>query len=139
MHGAQSVGCCRSSSQAACNILWQHGALVQSIAFDDPWMAAAMDDGATLLLNADAAMRGGRAGPGSRAGPRARGTRDALPGSAAAVKRQFPGAGSGPAYCVDIADQWLACGSGELLALEELAHHVSTASLLLVHNLRGND
>ena len=86
---------------------------MQSIAYDDPWMAAAMDDGATLLLNTDAAMRGGRAGPGSRAGPRAHCAWDPLPSSAAAVKRQFPGAGGGPVYCVDIADQWLACGSGE--------------------------
>ena len=101
------MGCtCRSSSLAACNTLWQHGALVQSIAFDDPWMAAAMDDGATLLLNADAAMRGGRAG-----GLPSRAALGALPGGSIAVKRQFPG--SGPAYCVDIADQWLACGSGK--------------------------
>ena len=100
------MGCtCRSSSLTACNTLWQHGALVQSIAFDDPWMAAAMDDGATLLLNADAAMRGGRA-----SGLPGRAALSAPPGGSIAVKRQFPG--SGPAYCVDIADQWLACGSG---------------------------
>lgn len=105
----------RSSSQAAANTLWQHGALVQSIAFDDPWMAAAMDDGATLLLNADAAMRGGRSGPGpgGRAAPR---------GGCAAVRRQFPSAGAGPAYCVDIADQWLACGSGVRPACSKLLH-----------------
>ena len=42
--------------------LWQQGSPVQSIAFDDPWLAAALDDGSALLLNADAAMRGGRSG-----------------------------------------------------------------------------
>ncbi len=35
---------------------------MQSIAFDDPWLAAALDDGSALLLNIDAAMRGGRSG-----------------------------------------------------------------------------
>lgn len=40
--------------------LWQQGSPVQSIAFDDPWLAAALDDGSALLLNVDAAMRGGR-------------------------------------------------------------------------------
>lgn len=100
------MGTCRTSSQAACATLWQHGAQVQSIAFDDPWMAAAMDDGATLLLSAEAAMRGGRAGDARQGAPRS--------GGCAAVRRSFPGAGAGPAYCVDIADQWLACGSGEL-------------------------
>ncbi len=35
---------------------------MQSIAFDDPWLAAALEDGSALLLNVDAAMRGGRSG-----------------------------------------------------------------------------
>lgn len=29
-----------------------------------------------------------------------------------AVKRQFVGSAASPAYCIDIADQWMACGSG---------------------------
>ena len=39
-------------------VLWQSGAPVQSLAFDDPWLAAALGDGSTLLVNADAALRG---------------------------------------------------------------------------------
>lgn len=46
-------------------MLWQSGAPVHSLAFDDPWLAAALGDGTTLLLNADAAMR---KGPPSAAG-----------------------------------------------------------------------
>ena len=80
-------------------------------------MAAAMDDGATLLLNADAAMRGGRAG-----GLPGRAALGALSGGSIAVKRQFPG--NGPAYCVDIADQWLACGSGESFLLVSSHLHI---------------
>ena len=42
--------------------LWQQGSPVQSIAFDDPWLAASLENGSALLLNVDAAMRGGRSG-----------------------------------------------------------------------------
>ncbi len=42
------------------------------------------------------------------AGARAReAVRPGLP-----AKRQFVGSGVSPAYCVDITDQWMACGSG---------------------------
>ncbi|CAL8466377.1 g5913 [Coccomyxa elongata] len=81
--------------------LWQQGSPVQSIAFDDPWLAAALDDGSALLLNVDAAMRSGRSS--TRAREAARPTQ--------AIKRQFVGSAACSAYCVDIADQWMACGS----------------------------
>lgn len=42
--------------------LWQQGSPVQSIAFDDPWLAAALENGSSLLLNVESAMRGGRSG-----------------------------------------------------------------------------
>ena len=69
-----------------------------------------MDDGATLLLNADAVMHGGRLGPGP-------GGRAVSRGGCGAVWRHLSCAGAGPAHCVDIADQWLACGSGVSPAL----------------------
>ncbi|BDA51263.1 probable E3 ubiquitin ligase complex SCF subunit sconB at N-terminal half [Coccomyxa sp. Obi] len=81
--------------------LWQQGSPVQSIAFDDPWLAAALDDGSALLLNVDAAMRGGRSSLRAREAAR----------PAQAIKRQFVGSAACSAYCVDIADQWMASGS----------------------------
>ncbi len=51
---------CRQSKVDPVATLWQQGSPVQSIAFDDPWLAAALDDGSALLLNVDAAMRSGR-------------------------------------------------------------------------------
>ncbi|EIE19917.1 WD40 repeat-like protein [Coccomyxa subellipsoidea C-169] len=89
----------QSRSEAVAT-LWQQGSPVQSIAFDDPWLAAALEDGSALLLNVDAAMRGCRSGARAREAVR--------PGPA---KRQFVGSGASPAYCVDITDQWMACGS----------------------------
>ena len=78
-------------------------------------MAVAMDDDATLLLTADAVMHGGRLGPGP-------GGRAVSRGGCGAVWRHFPCAGAGPAHCVDIADQWLACGSGVSPACSKLLH-----------------
>jgi hypothetical protein len=59
----------RQASHAPAAALLPGGAPVQALAFDDPWLAAALGDGATLLLNADAAMRGGSACSGSSANP----------------------------------------------------------------------
>ena len=58
----------RQSSRTPTATLWQGGAPIQALAFDDPWIAAACGDGATLLLNADAAMRSGGACPGNSVG-----------------------------------------------------------------------
>jgi hypothetical protein len=85
-------------------VLVQQGPPVQSIAFDDPWLVAALGDGSAVLLNVDSAMRGGR--PGVR-----RCSRNA-PGPGQPVRRQFVGGAACPAFCVDIADQWMACGTG---------------------------
>lgn len=92
---------------------------MQSLAFDDPWLAAALDDGSTLLLNVDAAMRMAGGGSGSSRRERALATAAAAAGGRGGgqclpmvAKRQFVGGASGPAFCVDISDQWMACGTG---------------------------
>ncbi len=74
---------------------------MHALSFDDPFLAAALGDGSLALVNVDAAMRGGR-GSGSRGGG----------GGGVPAVRQFPGSGR-PAYCVELRDQWMACGGGE--------------------------
>lgn len=79
--------------------LWETSAGVNSLSLEDPWLAAALADGTVALLNIEAAMRqppqGGR--------PTAQ---SPLP------KRLFQQP-SGAACCADLADQWLAAGSGD--------------------------
>ena len=88
----------RSSSQSPAAVLWEHKVEVRALAFEDPWLSAAMSDGTVLLLDVEAAMRARRTA--SQRG-------QAAAGGAAARTLAAPGYAS---YCVDIADQWLAAG-----------------------------
>ncbi|KAL6753091.1 WD40-repeat-containing domain protein [Haematococcus lacustris] len=107
------------------SVLWHFNAGVHSLALEDPWLACSAADGGVVLLNTEAAlgrMPGGsqyRAGcrsssrgpaaawtPGSGAGGRGAGGRHSL----GANCRQLAAAG-GPAYSVDLVEQWLAAGS----------------------------
>ena len=83
---------------------------VSALSFEDPWLAAAVP-GSAVLVNAEAALRGGR---GSRSsGPRAAaGGPHTVAGSIRnAAPRRFAGAGTRVA-CVAVADHWLAYGGG---------------------------
>jgi hypothetical protein len=89
----------RSSKETPASILWQGPSAISSISFEDPWVAATLLDGTLLLLNAEHSIRSGRRGP-------------VAPANLGSRARQFPGQG-GSAYCVQLADQWMACGSGK--------------------------
>ena len=93
--------CVRSPCEAPAATLWAGSAIVHALSFDDPYLGAALGDGSLVLVNADAAMRGGRGGsPLGSSG-----------GGGAPAARQFPGTGR-PAYCVELRDQWMASGGG---------------------------
>lgn len=66
---------------------------MQALAFEDPWLASASGDGSIILLNVEAQLK---AGPGAR--------------GLSSTCRQLSTPG-GPAFCVDIGEQWLCCGS----------------------------
>lgn len=83
-------------------VLWHHNGAVQSLAFEDPWMASASADGSVIMMNTEAQLK--KAAGLAKAGPGASGAR-CLNGNC----RQFQAAGA--AYAVDIRDQWLVCGS----------------------------
>ena len=78
--------------------LWETSAGVNSLSLEDPWLAAALTDGTVALLNIEAAMR-----------QRQQGRTAAQPPP---PKRLFQQP-SGAACCADLADQWLAAGSGD--------------------------
>mmetsp|Transcript_18851 Transcript_18851/g.40588 ORF Transcript_18851/g.40588 Transcript_18851/m.40588 type:complete len:567 (-) Transcript_18851:1282-2982(-) len=74
-------------------VMWHHNAGVHGLAFEDPWLASASSDGTVLMMNTEEQRK---AATGMRA--------------LSSNCRQFM-TPSGPALCVDIAEQWLACGS----------------------------
>ena len=94
--------CRRSPCEAPAATLWTGNAIVHALSFDDPYLAAALGDGSLVLVNVDAAMRGGRG-----SSPRGGGSGSGV----APPARQFPGTGR-PAYCVELRDQWMASGGG---------------------------
>ena len=80
---------------------------VQSLSFEDPWLASAASDGSVLLIDVDAQHRGGSATGtwrstfrGSSGGP-----------SPASCCHRYLHTPAGPAYCVDLSDQRVVCGS----------------------------
>lgn len=87
---------------------------MKGLSYEDPWLAAATFSGSVLLMDIEALLKGGRGSDatpsrsGSFAGFQARGVRQR------AVRQRFS-VPKGPAHCVDIADSYLACGSGENL------------------------
>eukprot|EP00884_Botryococcus_braunii_P009483 jgi/Botrbrau1/18536/Bobra.0596s0003.1 len=88
----------RSKSQEPAVQIWQGGSAVSCLSWEEPWLAATLLDGSLLLLDLEAGVRApsrvGHAPPVHR-------------------PRQFPGQG-GSAYCVQLSDQWMACGSEEM-------------------------
>ena len=71
---------------------------VQSLSFDDPWLASASSNGSVLLIDVDAQLRGG--GGGSSRNP-----------SGGPPCHKHLHTHAGPAYAVDIADGRVVCGS----------------------------
>lgn len=72
---------------------------VHALSFEDPWLATASGDGTVILLNTETQL--GRAGSAGGAG-----AGRCL--SANCRQLQAPG---GAAFCVDLADCWVVCGS----------------------------
>ncbi|KAK9813111.1 hypothetical protein WJX72_009214 [[Myrmecia] bisecta] len=89
----------RTSSSKPAATLWQQQGAFTDLAFEDPCLSAALDTGAVLLLNVEAAMRKGND---------LRAVKDASAGGIP-LKRQMPSLGL-PGMCIEMADQWLACG-----------------------------
>ena len=94
---------------------WESSAGVNSLSLEDPWLAAALTDGTVALLNTEAAMRQRQQG------------RTAA--QSASSKRLFQQP-SGAACCADLADQWLAAGSGDrpllkLICMSSRRHEVA--------------
>lgn len=73
-------------------IVWHHNASVNALAFEDPWLASTSSDGVVMLLNTE------------------QGYSPTKSHSSASRMRKQLQAHSSPAYCVDLSDQWLACG-----------------------------
>ena len=95
---------CRAPKQPAA-LLWDQASPVKDLKFEDPWLAAATYSGSVLLLDVEAVLRGGG---GGRIAGRHRGFQT----KQRAVRHRLLGP-KGAAFCVDIADNFLACGSGE--------------------------
>uniref|UniRef100_A0A383VA13 Uncharacterized protein n=1 Tax=Tetradesmus obliquus TaxID=3088 RepID=A0A383VA13_TETOB len=82
-------------------VLWHHNAGVHGLALEDPWLASCASDGTVLMHNYEAAAP---TNPGSSS--------SSSSSSGALLSRRSlscPGH-TGPLYCVDIADAWLAAG-----------------------------
>lgn len=97
-------------------MLWAQRAPLRGLSFEDPWLAAATSDGAVLLLDAESALRGGRGNDST--------LHRRIPGRGKAARQRLSGP-SGPAFCVDISDNALACGSGpSARATREIWHWI---------------
>ncbi|GAX79892.1 hypothetical protein CEUSTIGMA_g7332.t1 [Chlamydomonas eustigma] len=85
-------------------ILWHHNSGVLALSFEDPWLATAASDGSVTLVNTEANHR---ASSSSSSCSSWHATRRS---SVGIIYRQLHSP-AGPAYCVDIADQRVVCGS----------------------------
>ena len=103
---------CRAPKQPAA-LLWDQASPVKDLKFEDPWLAAATYSGSVLLLDVEAVLRGG-GGSGEAVASQRRiaGRHRGFQGKQRAVRHRLSGP-KGAACCVDIADNFLACGSGE--------------------------
>ena len=90
-------------------MLWDQNSSIKSLSFEDPWLAAATYSGSILLLDIEAALKGGKGPDGASNSHRNR-TPLQQPNRAARQRLTVP---MGPALCVDMADCYLACGSGK--------------------------
>jgi hypothetical protein len=99
----------RMRADAGSIVVWHHNAPVNSLSFEDPWLASASSDGMVLMTNT------GAAAPTTRPGKRPGGCAAAGGGGAGRVfspstRRNLPIAGGEPVFAVDISDQYLAAG-----------------------------
>ena len=90
--------------------LWETSAGVNSLSLEDPWLAAALTDGTVALVNIEAAMRQRQ--------------QSRTAGQTSSTKRLFQQP-TGAAWCADLADQWLAAGSGDYLWIKLLCKTAS--------------
>ena len=98
---------------------------VQSLSFEDPWLASASSDGTVALIDIEAQLRDGP-GAGSARGGASR-------SAAATPSRRQLHTPSGPAYCVDIADQRVVCGSeSETVRVWDFTHAQAAADRAVV-------
>ncbi|KAI8466040.1 MAG: WD40-repeat-containing domain protein [Monoraphidium minutum] len=101
------------TTHASSAIVWHHNAPVNSLAFEEPWLASASSDGMVLMTHAEAAQPtyGGRpkraAGGGSGGGGGGAAAGRAFSPS---TRRNLPVAGGEPVFAVDIAGMYLAAG-----------------------------
>lgn len=84
---------------ASCD-LWQFSAGVSGLAFEDPWLASSSHDGTMALVDLQKRLH-----PHGRT---ASNTFSMHPGNP--DHKQFA-TRTGPIYCVDMCNEWLACGS----------------------------
>lgn len=91
-------------------VLWHHNACVQSLSYEDPWLATASADGTIVMMSTEGCMGhrlcNMRGSASNSYGGALLASRDA----AGSRIRQFQ-TQAGPAYCVDLAEQYLVCGS----------------------------
>lgn len=88
---------------------------MKGLSFEDPWLAAATYSGSVLLMDVEAILRGGRGSEILQSGQVA--ARKMQQSSRRAARQRLSGP-RGSVLCVDIADRYLACGSGILLFRE---------------------
>lgn len=100
------------------SVLWDQNSAVKGLSFEDPWLAAATYSGSILLLDIESALKGGRGGDVSSSSSSA--ATKKLCNTSRATRQRFTGP-RGPALCVDMADCYLACGSGADLSSEKTA------------------
>jgi hypothetical protein len=111
----------RMRADAGSVVVWHHNAPVNSLSFEDPWLASASSDGMVLMTNTEAAppTRGGGSGAAAAAASARAGKRGGGGGAGAGgdgkvfspgTRRNLPIAGGEPVFAVDIADQFLAAG-----------------------------
>lgn len=98
----------RLSGSAPAAVLWEHKAEVRALAFEDPWLTAALADGTLALLDVDAAMRARRS------------FSQRAQTAAGAAARVFALPSFSP-HCVDISGQWLAAGERECSSMALLS------------------
>jgi hypothetical protein len=95
-------------------VLWHANVSINCLSYEDPWLACACADGSVVMINTEVAL-GSQRGCGvpaqaaKKCGGRGRGGRGGAGGDASSYRQLS--SGGGPAYSVDIAEQYLACGS----------------------------
>lgn len=84
-------------------LVWHHVSGVLGLAFEDPWLASSSRDGTVMLMNTEAGLKNAKF-------------------TTSSTRRQLQGQ-QGPGYCVDISEQWLACGSeSEVVRTWDFSH-----------------